>query len=308
MPAAVRGDRAQQRQGPEQKLRQVRQQSRARPPRRARRKRRAAAQRGSRRAPLWSSRPCAVAGVAPASCWPPTTAASGWRPRPATPLDQRLARPGLPRSTTVRLAGRLAAWPRADILRAAGLRRDEPMLGPRPGRRCAAASSRSAGSRAPRWCGCLPDTVVIAVVERRPAGGLAARRPHAVVDADGDAVPEADPARFADLPLVVGDGANQPRPADPAALRAAAAADGAARRPGAGRRPALGPAAEGRRRSIQLPADRRGCGADPARPARPEVADPGPRLLADRPARSGDGGGAAAARRRAGRSSAADGA
>ena len=55
----------------------------------------------------------------------------------------------------------------------------------------------------------LPDTLLVAVVERpRLAvwqyGGVAS-----VVDPEGRVIPEADPGSFPDLPLVVGSGANQ---------------------------------------------------------------------------------------------------
>jgi len=55
----------------------------------------------------------------------------------------------------------------------------------------------------------LPDTIVVAVAERPrlavwQAGGVAS-----VVDSDGFVIPEADPGRFPNLPLVVGQGANE---------------------------------------------------------------------------------------------------
>lgn len=54
----------------------------------------------------------------------------------------------------------------------------------------------------------LPDTVVVAVDEReRLAVWQHAGQTH-VIDADGRPIPEADPARFADLSLVVGQGAD----------------------------------------------------------------------------------------------------
>ncbi len=53
-----------------------------------------------------------------------------------------------------------------------------------------------------------PATVVIAVDERHLVAVWQHAGRTAVVDADGVAAPEADPMRFANLPLVVGDGAN----------------------------------------------------------------------------------------------------
>lgn len=58
----------------------------------------------------------------------------------------------------------------------------------------------------------LPDTIVVAI-EQRPTFAVWERAGHAVViDNTGRAIPEADPARFANLPLVVGDGADQAAP------------------------------------------------------------------------------------------------
>ncbi len=55
----------------------------------------------------------------------------------------------------------------------------------------------------------LPDTLVIAVAERpRLAVWQDAGRTR-VVDPDGQVIPEADPGLFVDLPLIVGEGANQ---------------------------------------------------------------------------------------------------
>jgi cell division protein FtsQ len=55
----------------------------------------------------------------------------------------------------------------------------------------------------------LPDTIVVQVKQRSllavwQHGGLAS-----VVDTEGAAIPEAQPDRFADLPLIVGEGANE---------------------------------------------------------------------------------------------------
>jgi cell division protein FtsQ len=58
----------------------------------------------------------------------------------------------------------------------------------------------------------LPDTIVIAV-EQRPTFAVWQHAGHTlVIDNTGHAIPEADPARFANLPLVVGDGADQAAP------------------------------------------------------------------------------------------------
>jgi cell division protein FtsQ len=55
----------------------------------------------------------------------------------------------------------------------------------------------------------LPDTLVIAVGERpRLAVWQSAGQSH-VIDPDGQIIPEADPGLFVDLPLIVGEGANE---------------------------------------------------------------------------------------------------
>jgi cell division protein FtsQ len=96
----------------------------------------------------------------------------------------------------------------AEILAAAGVRREDPILG------LDLAAIRARVERVgwvkhAKVVRLLPDTLVIAVEERR----LLAVWEHAgrasVIDADGNVVAEADPGRFAALPLIVGDGADQ---------------------------------------------------------------------------------------------------
>ena len=53
----------------------------------------------------------------------------------------------------------------------------------------------------------LPDTLVISVVPRNLEAVWQFQGVDHVVDGEGKVVPEADPSRYADLPLVVGDGA-----------------------------------------------------------------------------------------------------
>lgn len=53
----------------------------------------------------------------------------------------------------------------------------------------------------------LPDTLVVSVVERKRLAVWQHRGQASVIDASGLVIPEADPDRFADLPLVVGEGA-----------------------------------------------------------------------------------------------------
>jgi cell division protein FtsQ len=58
----------------------------------------------------------------------------------------------------------------------------------------------------------LPDTIVIAVVQRTTFAVWQHDGRAVVIDNVGHAIPEADPARFAGLPLVVGDGADEAAP------------------------------------------------------------------------------------------------
>lgn len=95
-----------------------------------------------------------------------------------------------------------------DILRAAGVYKDEPVLGMdlEAIRQRVEAVGWVKEARVVRL---LPDTLVLAVVERRQLavwqnGG----RSH-VIDEAGNVIPEADPGRFPTLPLIVGAGANE---------------------------------------------------------------------------------------------------
>jgi len=95
----------------------------------------------------------------------------------------------------------------ADILRAASLTKGAPLFG----LDLAGARGRVeqvGWVKSARVIRLFPDSVVIAVDERR----LLAVWEHAghvgVIDASGVIAPEADPGKFASLPLVVGDGAN----------------------------------------------------------------------------------------------------
>ena len=59
----------------------------------------------------------------------------------------------------------------------------------------------------------LPDTLVIAIAERSRLAVWQHDRQTHVIDSAGAMIPEADPGLFADLPLVVGEGANEAAPA-----------------------------------------------------------------------------------------------
>jgi cell division protein FtsQ len=95
----------------------------------------------------------------------------------------------------------------ADILRAAGLKRDEPILAvdldDLRGR-----IERVGWVKSAHVVRLLPDTLVISIVQRRTSAVWQHGGRTYVVDDTGQPIPEADPGRFSDLPLVVGEGAN----------------------------------------------------------------------------------------------------
>jgi cell division protein FtsQ len=95
----------------------------------------------------------------------------------------------------------------ADILRAAALHKGAPLLGldlDAARRRI----ERVGWVKDARVIRLLPDSVVISVVERRLLAVWQHDGRAGVIDASGVVAPEAEPGRFASLPLVVGDGAN----------------------------------------------------------------------------------------------------
>jgi cell division protein FtsQ len=95
-----------------------------------------------------------------------------------------------------------------DILRAAGIYQDQPLLGLdlEQIRQSVEAVGWVKEARVVRL---LPDTLVLAVVERRQlAVWQSGGRSH-VIDETGRVIPEANPARFPTLPLIVGPGANE---------------------------------------------------------------------------------------------------
>jgi cell division protein FtsQ len=98
-----------------------------------------------------------------------------------------------------------------DIVRAAGVYRDEPLLGldlPALRQRVEAVG----WVKAARIVRLLPDTLVISVVQRRQLAVWQHAGKTYVIDGHGQPIPEADPARFAALPLVVGEGGGEAAP------------------------------------------------------------------------------------------------
>ena len=99
----------------------------------------------------------------------------------------------------------------ADIVRAAGVYKDEPLLG----LDLDALRQRVEAVgwvKAARVVRLLPDTLVISVAERRQLAVWQHDGRTMVIDDHGMVIPEADPARFANLPLVVGAGGAEAAP------------------------------------------------------------------------------------------------
>jgi cell division protein FtsQ len=95
---------------------------------------------------------------------------------------------------------------KADILRAAGLDKDMPILAVDLDalRQRVEATGWVRDAKVVRL---LPDTLVIAVTARTPAAVWQHEGVLKVVDSEGRLIGGADPARFPALPLVVGEGA-----------------------------------------------------------------------------------------------------
>ncbi len=121
-------------------------------------------------------------------------------------FDARLADAGF-RLETVHIQG-ASEMASADILRAAGVYRDQPLLGVDLDalRRRVEAVGWVREAQVVRL---LPDTLVIAVKERRQLAVWQHNGRTVVIDESGRAIPEADPARFTTLPLVVGAGGDR---------------------------------------------------------------------------------------------------
>jgi cell division protein FtsQ len=100
----------------------------------------------------------------------------------------------------------------ADIVRAAGIYKDQPLLG------LDLADLRRKVERVgwvkeARVVRLLPDTLVISVAERRQMAVWQHNGVQVVIDEKGQVIPEADAARFASLPLIVGEGGAAHAPA-----------------------------------------------------------------------------------------------
>ena len=125
-------------------------------------------------------------------------------------IDARLAQAGF-RLKKVHVQG-ASPMATADIIRAAGVFADQPLIGLdlEAVRQKVESVGWVKGVRVVRL---LPDTLVLAVEERRQLAVWQHAGKTAVIDDHGQVIPEADPARFATLPLVVGEGADAAAPA-----------------------------------------------------------------------------------------------
>lgn len=97
---------------------------------------------------------------------------------------------------------------KADILRAAALSKGEPILDVRLDdlRKRVEGAGWVKDAKIVRL---LPDTLIIAVVPRQPLAVWQHLGVAKVVDGEGKVIGDADAGRFPDLPLVVGEGADQ---------------------------------------------------------------------------------------------------
>jgi cell division protein FtsQ len=126
-----------------------------------------------------------------------------------TGIDGRFGAMGFRLKTIeVQGASKMAA---ADIVKAAGLYKDQPLLGLDLGglRKNVEHVGWVKEAHVVRL---LPDTLVISVVEHRQLAVWQHAGRQSVIDDHGQVIKEADPARFTRLPLVVGDGAAEHAP------------------------------------------------------------------------------------------------
>lgn len=124
-------------------------------------------------------------------------------------IDNRFGDAGF-RLKTIQVQGAstLAA---ADIVKAAQIYKNQPLLGLDLNDLKARVESVGWVKEA-RVVRLLPDTLVVAVVERRQLAVWQHAGRQMVIDEHGRPIPEADPARFSTLPLVVGEGGAEHAP------------------------------------------------------------------------------------------------
>lgn len=125
-------------------------------------------------------------------------------------VDARFAQAGF-RLKKVHVQG-ASPMATADIIRAAGVFADQPLVG--LNLEDVRQKVESVGwVKQVRVVRLLPDTLVLAVEERRQLAVWQREGRTSVIDDHGQVIPEADPVRFASLPLVVGAGADAAAPA-----------------------------------------------------------------------------------------------
>ena len=119
-------------------------------------------------------------------------------------MDRQLGAMGLKvRTLTIQGASPMA---QPDIIRASQLYKDQPILS--VDLEALRKSIEQVGwVKQASVVRLLPDTIVIAVTQRQTLAVWQHGGKAEVIDPDGRAIPEADAGRFADLPLVVGEGA-----------------------------------------------------------------------------------------------------
>ena len=99
----------------------------------------------------------------------------------------------------------------ADVIAATGLYQDEPIL--TLDLKALQAKVEAVGwVKSAKVVRLLPDTLVIAVVERQRLAVWQNQGQTQVVDVEGKVIQEANPTNFSNLPLVVGVGANEAAP------------------------------------------------------------------------------------------------
>ena len=124
-------------------------------------------------------------------------------------VDAKFAQAGF-RLKTVHVQG-ASPMATADIIRAAGLFADQPLVG--LDLEAVRQKVESVGwVKQVRVVRMLPDTLVVSVDERRQLAVWQHDGKTVVIDDHGQPIPEADPGRFASLPLVVGEGADAAAP------------------------------------------------------------------------------------------------
>lgn len=124
-------------------------------------------------------------------------------------IDNRFGAAGF-RLKTIQVQG-ASTLASADIVKAAQIYENQPMLG--LDLKMLKARVEAVGwVKEARIVRLLPDTLVVAVVERRQLAVWQHDGRQMVIDEHGQPIPEADPARFPKLPLVVGEGGAEHAP------------------------------------------------------------------------------------------------